>query len=52
MENISHKKNTCVKKMFEKNAFKNVGFTYKSQIIKSKIQQKVFNKIISTKNPF
>ena len=30
--------------MASENAFKNVGFTYKSQILKFMIQQKVFNK--------
>ena len=51
MENIGHKKNTCEEKnifppkMASENAFeKNVVITYKSRILKFKIQQKVFNK--------
>jgi hypothetical protein len=50
MENLGHKKNTCeeknifLPKMTSENAFKKCGFTYKSQILKFKIQQKVFNK--------
>ena len=50
MENLGHKKNTCEEKnifppkMALENALKNVGFTYKSQILKFIIQQKVFYK--------
>ena len=50
MENIGQKKKPCEKKkifvpkMALENAFKNVGITYKSRILKFKIQQKVFNK--------
>ena len=44
------KKSPVKKKIFSRQKwlrkmhFKNVGFTYKSQILKFKIQQKVFNK--------
>ena len=50
MENIGPKKNTCEeKKIFrqkwlQKMQIKNVGFTYKSQILKFKIQQNMVNK--------
>ena len=50
MENIGQKKNTCEEKnifppkWLRKMHLKNVEFTYKSQILKFKIQQKVFNK--------
>ena len=50
MENIWHKKNTSEEKnifppkMASENALKHVEFTYKSQILKFMIQQKVFNK--------
>ena len=49
MENLGHKKNTCEEKnifppkMALEKHLKNVGFSYKSQILKFKIQQKVFN---------
>ena len=51
MENIGHKKNTCegkkifAQKWLRKRHLKNVVITYKSRILKFKIQQKVFNKI-------
>ena len=51
MENIGHKKNTCEerknlrKKWLRKMHLKNVVITYKSRILKFKIQQKVFRKI-------
>ena len=47
MKNIGHNKNTCEeKKIFApKMALENRVITYKSQILKFKIQQKVFNKI-------
>ena len=47
MENLRHKKNTCEEKKYfpAKTApamhLKNVGFTYKCQILKFKTQQKV-----------
>ena len=50
MENLWNKKNTCEEKkifapkMASENAFKKMGFTYKSQILKFMIQQKVFYK--------
>ena len=50
MENLRHKKNTCEEKnifrqkWLRKMHLKNVGFTYKSQILKFAIQQRVFNK--------
>ena len=50
MENLGHKKNTCEEKIFSRQKWlrkmhlKNVGFTYKSQILKFKRQQKVFYK--------
>ena len=50
MENIEQKKKPCEKKkifapkMASENAFKNVVITYKSRILKFKIQQKVFYK--------
>ena len=50
MENIGQKKMPCEeKKIFapkkaSENALKNVGITYKSGILKFKIQQKVFDK--------
>ena len=50
MENLRHKKNTYDEKnispkfWLRKMHLQNVGFTYKSQILKLMIQQKVFNK--------
>ena len=50
MENIGHKKNTCEEKKISRQKWlrkmhlKNVVITYKSRILKFKIQQKVFNK--------
>ena len=38
------KKNIFLPKMASENALKDVEFTYKSQILKFMIQQKVFNK--------
>ena len=51
MENIGHKKNTCEerkflrRKLLRKKHLKNVVIPYESQILKFKIQQKVFYKI-------
>jgi hypothetical protein len=51
MENTGHKKNTCEKRKFSRQKWlrkmhlKNVVITYKSLILKFKIQQKVFYKI-------
>ena len=53
MENIRQKKKPCEEKkicapkMASENAFKKRGFTYKSRILKFKIQQKVFNKKVA-----
>ena len=50
MENLGHKRTPVKKKIFSRQKWlrkmhlKNVGFTYKSQILKFMIQQKVFNK--------
>ena len=50
MENLRHKKKTCKEinifppKMASENAIKKCWFTYKSQILKIMIQQKLFNK--------
>ena len=58
MENLGHKKNTCEEKnisppkMASEDVFKNVGFTYKSQILKFMIQQKEFNKKEFNKKEF
>ena len=71
MENLRHKKNTCEEKnifppkWLRKMHLKNVRFTYKSQILKFKIKQKivfqkkcdmirlnVLNFFIPTKNHF
>jgi hypothetical protein len=45
MENMGQKKKPCEeKKKLRKIHLKNVPITYKSRILKFKIQQKVFNK--------
>ena len=54
MENLGHKKNTCEEKNISRQKWlrkmhlKDVEFTYKSQILKFKIQQKVFNLVPSS----